>query len=466
MTKYLHIFRQDLRLNDNPALYHAINSGVVLPIFIFDEVMAKATGEASKVWLHHSLKSLNKSLNGNFSIFKGNALEIIKNLISKHDIKGVFWNRLYDEESIKRDTKIKEYLKTHDLECESFNGSLLFEPWDILKNDGTPYKVFTPFYKNGCLKILPRSPLSLNFKPCFAKDDKSLTIEDLELLPKINWHEQMLSHWKIGEDGANETFETFLNERLHNYKKGRDFMAMDTTSHLSPYLHFGEISPHVIWDTLQNLAFDENTEHFARELCWREFSYSLLYYNPNLQAENLNKKFDNFPWNSDENLLKAWQKGQTGYPIIDAGMRQLWQTGYMHNRVRMVVGSFLVKNLLLDWRLGEKWFYDCLFDADIANNSASWQWVAGCGADAAPYFRIFNPLSQSEKFDKDGEYIRKYVPEIAGLSNKFIHAPHLAPTNELKRAGIELGKDYPLPIVDLKTSRELALKSYYELSNS
>ena len=266
--------------------------------------------------------------------------------------------------------------------------------------------------------------------------------------------------WVVGEKAAHQHLARFLQEGLPYYKGGRDFPARPYVSRLSPYLHFGEISPHAVWHALQKEKDEENVSHFQRELGWREFSYSLLYAFPELPSKNFQAKFDRFPWKKDPQKLKAWQKGQTGIPFVDAAMRELWQTGYMHNRARMVVASFLVKNLLIHWHEGEAWFWDCLVDADLANNSASWQWVAGCGADAAPYFRIFNPVTQGEKFDPDGAYICRYVPELKNLPPPYLFSPWTAPEQVLEKAGVELGKHYPHPIVDLKKSREEALKAF------
>jgi len=273
----------------------------------------------------------------------------------------------------------------------------------------------------------------------------------------------MKSFWNIGEIGANNRLTEFLNNGVENYKEGRNIPSKPFVSRLSPHLHFGEISPNQAWHAAKQKGDDTNIDHFCSELGWREFSYTQLYFNPELPNKNLQAKFDLFPWDTDEKKLIAWQKGQTGIPMVDAGMRELWITGAMHNRVRMVVGSFLVKNLLLHWHHGERWFWDCLVDADLASNSASWQWIAGCGADAAPYFRIFNPVTQGQKFDSDGEYIRKYIPEISELPNKYLFNPWEAPQEELDRAGVVIGKDYPKPIIDLKLSRQNALEAFKSL---
>ena len=363
-----------------------------------------------------------------------------------------------------RDTQIKQSLKAGGIAVQTYNGSLLWEPWNIQKNDGTPYKVFTPFYRKGCLNAKePRSPLSPPENIKYINDPNHLGIDALNLLPKIPWDKQLEPHWEIGEKGAQNRFEAFIDEGLSFYKDGRNLPAKPYVSRLSPYLHFGEISPNQLWHTVRSINNNTHIEHFCSELGWREFSYSLLYHNPELPHKNLQSKFDAFPWVKSENHLQAWQTGKTGIPMVDAGMRELWQTGYMHNRVRMIVGSFLVKNLRLHWHHGERWFWNTLIDADLANNSASWQWIAGCGADAAPYFRIFNPVTQGQKFDPEGEYIRQYIPELAELPNKYLFNPWEAPALILKEAQVELGTTYPHPIVDLKQSRELALSAFQSL---
>jgi deoxyribodipyrimidine photo-lyase len=462
MSKKITIFwfRQDLRIADNPGLYAAAAQGKVLPIYILDDEAAGEfkLGGASRWWLHHSLQKLNQDLKNKLNLYTGNSKKILLKIIKENNIDSVYWNRCYEPWRIKQDTEIKLQLKNMGIECKSFNAALLFEPWQVLKADGTPYKVYTPYYKNGCLRaIAPRAPLS---KP---KKLDLIKINDthFNLLPKINWYESLASSWEIGEKAAHKKLNYFLEHYLLGYKKNRDYPAKPNTSRLSPHLHFGEISPHQIWHHMNH--YDDDAQFFLRELIWREFSYYLLYHFPDLPRKNFQAKFDAFPWRNNKKHLSAWQQGQTGYPIIDAGMRELWQTGYMHNRVRMIVASFLVKNLQIHWHQGEAWFWDCLVDADLASNSASWQWVAGCGADAAPYFRIFNPVVQGEKFDKEGEYTRRFVPELADLPNKYLFKPWLAPVSVLNTAGIILGKTYPYPIVDLKQTREDALLAYKKL---
>lgn len=456
-------FRQDLRLSDNPGLCAAVKRGRIYPIYILDEVNPGPhfMGAASKWWLHHSLLSLQTSLGGKLNYYWGDPAKIIPALCQRYDIDSVFWNRCYEPWRSTRDKKLKADLKERGICTESFNASLLWEPWEVHKSDGTPYKVFTPFYRKGCMAAAaPRRPLERPATIEAVKDEQACALEDLKLLPSIRWDAALAPHWDIGEAGAQQQLTNFLQEGLQGYKEGRDYPARHQTSRLSPYLHSGEISPHQVWYAALSQGQTSDSDHFCTELAWREFSYSLLHHFPALPHQNWQRKFDAFPWRHDPAALKRWQQGMTGYPIVDAGMRELWQTGYMHNRVRMIVASFLIKNLLIDWRQGAKWFWDCLVDADLANNSASWQWVAGSGADAAPYFRIFNPVTQGEKFDPQGDYIRHYVPEIGALPDKYLSAPWKAPATLREDAGIILGKTYPAPMVDVADSRARALEAF------
>ena len=439
-----------------------------MPIYILDDENARqyAMGAASRWWLHHSLMSLNASLNGTLSIYRGNPIDILKDIISRYNTKAVQWNRCYEPWRINRDVKIKKCLKAIDVETESYNGSLLWEPWTIKKDDGSPYKVFTPFYRKGCLhKEAPRKPLPVPENLQYQHDQKkSLSVDELKLLPNIRWDRQLEKHWGIGEKAGQLRLQKFIDVGLSKYKDGRNLPDRPYVSRLSPHLHFGEVSTNQLWFSIRSIADNEHGEHFCSELGWREFSHNQLYHYPDLPDKNLQPKFDYFPWIVDKPALEAWKKGRTGVPLVDAGMRELWQTGYMHNRVRMIVGSFLVKNLRLHWHHGQRWFWDTLVDADLANNSASWQWVAGCGADAAPYFRVFNPVTQGQKFDPSGSYGRRFIPEISNLPDKFVFNPWDAPEHILNEAGIELGTTYPKSIVDLKMSRNAALEAFQSLS--
>ena len=458
-------FRQDLRLRDNPALVAAHASGApIIPLYILDDINSDPwkMGGASRWWMHQSLHALHACLNGKMVFAHGDPQAILSELIAETGADKVYWNRCYEPWAIKRDKEIKAKFKGQIGEVRSFNGALLFEPHQVLKEDGTPYKVFTPFFRKGCLgrADAPRLPLaapeSLNLL-----DFKLHSLDALGLMPDICWYDGMQEAWCPGEAGAKQCLDVFIDNGLRGYKDGRNFPDRPNTSRLSPHLHFGEISPNEVWHSVKLAMNDQKCEsdgeHFLSEMGWREFSNSLLFHFPEMPRRNLQSKFDSFPWLKDNKALSAWQRGQTGYPIVDAGMRELWQTGYMHNRVRMIVGSFLVKNLLLHWHHGEDWFWDTLVDADLANNSASWQWIAGCGADAAPYFRIFNPVTQGQKFDAQGEYVRRYVPELGKLPDKFLHNPWEAPANVLEYGGVKLGETYPRPIVDLKESRDRAL---------
>ena len=462
----IHWFRQDLRLSDNPALAHAIQSGKVLPIYIWDIYNKKfPLGNASRCWLYHSLAALNKNLNGHLNFYIGDPKVILRDLIQKKNIKEIVWNRCYEPWQIQRDIQIKAYLSHQEINIKIFSDFLLWEPWTIHKNDDTPYKVFSPYYFRGCSNATtPRSPISIN-KSLYdwEIDLAAVSLDALDLLSNKLWESKLLEHCKIGEHAAQQRLIEFINSGLNDYKVERDFPAKNSTSRLSPHLHFGEISPQQIWHTICSQGDNPNTACFLKELAWREFSYYLLYHFPELPTQNWLSKFDAFLWENDQSLLNAWQKGETGFPIIDAGMRELWQTGTMHNRVRMLVASFLTKNGLIDWRYGADWFWNCLVDADLASNTASWQWVAGSGADAAPYFRIFNPVLQAKRFDPQGDYIRQYVPEIAKLPNTYLFKPWEAGSHELKKANILLGKTYPYPILNLKVSREDALSRYKTL---
>jgi len=459
-------FRKDLRVKDNLALDAAAKEATVFPIYINDDDNndRRPMGSASKVWLYNSLKSLNISLENNLNYFKGNAFNIIKNLIKNKNIVGVFWNRCYEPSSILRDTKIKKYLLDNDIKVKTFNGSLIREPWDILKDDNTPYKVFTPFYKKAYL-TLKNIRIAKHEKPnvTYESNNQYSDIDILKLLSNLKWENKLISLWDVGEKAALTKLNNFLKNGIIDYKDGRNFPSKNNVSLLSPHLHFGEISAKRIWMNTTKLKANQNTQHFLSEICWREFSYYLLYHFPSLPEKNLKSKFNIFPWCDDDYLLGKWKIGETGYPIVDAGMKELYATGYIHNRVRMIVASFLVKNLLIHWHKGEKYFWNCLFDADLANNCAGWQWVAGSGTDAAPYFRIFNPITQGKKFDAEGLYTKKYLPQLKNMPNKYLFNPWEAPESVLKKAKVSLGNNYPHPIVDINLSRKKALSAYEKI---
>lgn len=468
-------FRQDLRLEDNPALLKAIDRGTaILPVYIWspEEDEDWPMGGASKVWLHHSLYSLDKHLQkfkSRLLIVKGPCLDTLQSLIKTHNAECVYWNRCYEPASIKRDAKIKEALGQEGIEAKSFNGSLLYEPWEIQTRQGNCFKVFTPYWK--AMQALPGEPPhplpTPDTIPSPKSWPKSLHVDELNLLPTIDWDTGIREAWTPGIDGASEQLERFLDEAVPDYAEKRDFPAQHATSRISPHLHFGEISPRQIWHRVtervhkqSSNAYGDGAWGYLREIAWREFGYHLMYYFPHTPTKPLRDDFNAFPWNNDSEALKAWQQGKTGYPLVDAGMRELWHTGWMHNRVRMVVASFLVKHLRIHWLEGARWFWDTLVDADLASNTMGWQWSAGSGADAAPYFRIFNPITQSERFDPAGEYIRRWVPELSELPDSMIHTPWKAKDSLLDESGITIGNEYPEPIVDHSTARNEALAAF------
>jgi len=444
--------RDDLRLADNPALRAAVDRAEPLVVlYMLDEVSRgiRPIGGASRWWLHHSLAALGEAIaerGGTFVLRRGAAADVVPQLVEETGAAAVFWNRRYGA-ARELDAALKTSLRESGVEVQSFQANLMHEPWTVTTGSGTPFKVFTPFWKACLEQGEPRAPLptphSLDGVAGIASDD----LDDWELLPSHpDWAGGIRAAWTPGEQGAHDRLELFCGDGLEDYAAGRDEPAQDSTSRLSPALRFGEISPFQIWDRVQrgqlSPAARRNAPKFLREVGWREFNYNILFHFPQLPRDNFRPEFDAFPWSTPQKaVLQAWQRGHTGIPLVDAGMRELWQTGYMHNRVRMVVASLLIKNLLIDWRVGEAWFWDCLVDADEANNPANWQWVAGSGADAAPYFRVFNPMLQADKFDRHGEYQRRYLPELGT-------------------------DDYPAPIVDLKASRAEALEAYDHVKNA
>jgi deoxyribodipyrimidine photo-lyase len=462
-------FRQDLRLHDNPALAAAAARGRVIPLYILDDVTSGAwrAGAASRWWLHHSLTRLQQTLGGLVYV-RGDPRELLPALVKRAGATAVFWNRCYEPAAIARDRTIKAALQAVGIDAHSFNASLLHEPWEVATQSGDPFKVYTPYWR-AALRLPVAAPMAAASPTLDLSRLTGDALEDYELLPtKPNWAQGWDKIWKPGEDGAWRRLEAFVNEDLAAYSRRRDRPDVTSTSRLSPHLHFGEISPRQIWARLAYAEEDsknrQGAEKFSAEIGWREFCHHLLYHYPTLPEQNWRAVFDTFPWRDSPTDLAAWQKGLTGYPLVDAGMRELWQTGWMHNRVRMIAASFLVKHLRLDWRLGEAWFWDTLVDADLANNAAGWQWVAGSGADAAPYFRIFNPVLQGRKFDPEGAYVRKWCPELRALPNDLIHAPFMAPADALASAGIALGRTYPKPVVDHKLARDAALSAYQAIT--
>ncbi len=472
MTASLVWFRNDLRIADQPALHHALASGGrVIPLYIHapDEDAPWAAGAASRWWLHHSLGALNDALTrlgGRLIIRHGDSGAALLSLIEQSGARDVYWNRSQEPAAAARDRRIAQQLAAVGVRCHTYQATLLREPGSVLNKNGAPYKVFTPFWRACQTRPSPPSPLpSPSRLPAVPRAITSLTVAELKLLPRNPWYTGLDSMWRPGETGAHQRLQAFCQSALALYPQWRDYPDRPGTTRLSPHLHFGEISAQQILWTLNDYAQRGETDGIARaaeavirQLGWREFAHQILHHFPDSSDKPLNPRYGELPWRQDGGeLLRAWQRGQTGIPIVDAGMRQLWQSGWMHNRVRMIAASFLVKNCRSDWRDGARWFWDTLVDADLANNSFNWQWVAGCGADAAPYFRIFNPILQSKKFDPEGRYLRRWLPELAALPRRWIHQPWAAPQKVLDAAGIHIGADYPAPIVDLDETRRETL---------
>jgi len=474
--------RRDLRLADNPALQALIDAGhTPLPIYIHDEPDRDwPTGAASAWWLHHSLTALRQSLRQHGSdllIYQGDPATILPALLKHSGADRVAWNRGYEPAYTRRDARIRQSLEQQGYHVSTHRAALLREPRELLKQDGTPYRVFTPFWKklhsSGPDRDLVAASKTL---PGFdsGRFTDSLSVDALDLLPAIHWDSAFYDLWQPGEEGAWKALHDFIDDKLPGYPRRRDLPAVAGTSRLSAHLHFGEISALQAWHTLSSHTAATTaqgmiaaTECWLRELAWREFSHHLLYHFPDTPLQSMDSRFREFPWRQHyQKDLHRWQHGQTGIPLVDAGMRELWATGYLHNRVRMIVASFLVKNLLIPWQEGAHWFWDTLVDADLANNTLGWQWCAGCGADAAPYFRIFNPVLQGEKFDSHGHYIRRWLPELAQLDNRYLHKPWVADPATLSDAGIVLGRDYPELIVDLQESRRRALGAWEQVKRA
>jgi deoxyribodipyrimidine photo-lyase len=450
-------FRQDLRLSDNPALAHAVKSDqpVVCLYVLDDETPGEwKMGGASRWWLHHSLAELDAALKkkgGGLTLRRGNAATAIKAVIRETGADSIVWNRCYEPFAIARDTALKTELTRQGIAVESCNGSLLTEPWELKTGGGTPFKVYTPFWRALRARPEPEAPLHPPAKLKFyaAKSEK---LTDWKLLPiKPDWAKGF--EGTPGEKGAHDALYDFL-DHVSGYAQARDIPGKDGTSRLSPHLHFGEISPRQVWHAVRGREATQDSEKFLAEIGWREFNHQLLFHNPHLPERAYDERFAQMKWRQSDKDFTAWTKGLTGVPIVDAGMRQLWQTGWMHNRVRMITASFLIKHLMIDWRRGQQWFWDTLVDADLANNAANWQWVAGSGADASPYYRIFNPVLQGEKFDPTGAYVRRFVPELAQVPDKFIHRPWDAP---------QPPAHYPAPIVELAAGRGRALAAFKAL---
>lgn len=462
-------FRLDLRLAGHPALTAAVATGCpVVPVFLWapEEDGGERPGAASRWWLHQSLLKLDESLRARGSrliVRRGPIAETLAALAAETNARRIFSNRVYEPAALAREKALDAKLRERSISVERFNGSLLFEPGSMRTTTGGPFQVFTPFWRalwnaRGELRKPVSTPPPRFSAP--AEWPRSLAVADLELEPKIDWAAGIRAAWMPSEDGARSRLRLFAKNAVRDYSDERDRTDHDGTSRLSPHLHFGEVSPVQVWHAVADLPGAEN---YLRQLAWREFSYHLLDEHPKTVSKPFNAQFRDFPWRSNVRRLKAWQRGRTGYPMVDAGMRQLWATGWLHNRARMIVASFLVKHLLIPWQEGAAWFLDTLVDADLANNTMGWQWVAGCGVDAAPYFRIFNPVVQGEKFDPDGKYVRRWVPELRDLPSEWIHQPWAAPPLVLEAANVKLGETYPRPLVDHAEARAAALAAYEEM---
>nr|WP_249731749.1 deoxyribodipyrimidine photo-lyase [Roseococcus sp. SDR] len=456
-------FRQDLRLADNPALA-ALDGRPALFVYILDDETAGAWahGGAQRWWLHHSLASLAEGLaarGATLHLARGPATRIIPELAAAIGAGEVIAGRLYEPWARSRDAAIAKSLEAEGRKLSLHTSSLLHEPHRIRTGTGKPYSVYTPFSRALFALGEPPPPIPAPER-LNSVTHPGLPLDALELLPRLDWAREFPTHWQPGEAGAAARIKAFT--AIRRYDDTRNTPGIAGTSGLSPHLRFGEISPRQLWHAARAAGVTGDAT-FLKEILWREFAYHLLWHRPELPEAPLQESFANFPWQPDDKLLRAWQRGMTGYPIVDAGMRQLWRTGWMHNRVRMITASFLVKHLLQPWRAGQAWFWDTLLDGDLASNAASWQWVAGCGADAAPYFRVFAPVLQGEKFDADGAYVRRWVPEIAALPDKYIHKPWEAPDILLRGANLRLGVDYPRPIMDHAKGRARALDAYAEM---
>jgi deoxyribodipyrimidine photo-lyase len=462
-------FRSDLRLDDNTALIeaaHAAGEDGVVPVFVWspEDEGAWPPGAASRVWLHHSLAALGEALGARESrllLRKGPAQEVLPQLARETNARAVFWNRRHEPAVVARDQRVEVTLREAGAAVETCLDYLLFDPEELGREKGSAFKVFTPFWRACQARPAParprRAPRNLAAPETRAR---GLSLEDLGLLPSLDWAAGIRATWTPGEAGAHARMRVFARGPVTQYGHERDRPDREGVSRFSPHLHFGELSPRHAWHLGAN---DAGAIAFRRELAWREFAYHLLVHFPRSPERPLDARFEGFPWTQKTEHLRAWTRGHTGYPMVDAGMRQLWTTGWVHNRVRMVVASFLIKHLLIPWQDGARWFWDTLVDADLGNNTLGWQWTAGCGADAAPFFRVFNPVLQGEKFDPDGTYVRRYVPELERVPAAFIHKPWQAPAEVLTAAGVVLGKSYPRPLVDHDVARKRALAAFAEI---
>lgn len=464
-------FRSDLRLSDNLALWNACKKAqFVIPVYIYSpqEEGAWPPGAASRWWLHYSLEALRESLKEQgveLILRKGPVLENLLDIARQSGARSISWNKRFEPAARQLEASLEKALQSAGIVTSAFNSTTLIEPDEIFTDTGQAYKIFTPFFKALSQFEVPVPAFRPGLRPCKEKTIEGCSLDELELLPRVDWADGLRQAWRPGEAGAWAQVERFQSSALNYYASGRDRPDKELVSRLSPHLHFGEISLRVLWSQINQLMAADarlysSASVYLRELAWREFANYLLFHFPETELQSLRSEFAHFPWQTKERLLKLWQKGRTGYPIVDAGMRELWHTGWMHNRVRMIVASFLVKDLLMPWQEGARWFWDTLVDADLANNTLGWQWTAGCGADAAPYFRIFNPTLQGEKFDPEGNYVRKWVPELGRLPKHLIHKPWEASLLELSDCEVELGRNYPYPVIEHPTARRRALAAF------
>ena len=467
MKRALVWFRRDLRLDDHPALAAAVElDAEILPVYIhgLEQSAQLSEGGASKWWLHHALTDLDSELKrcgGGLHLAQGENVErVLLDLVAEYEIDVVLWNRRYQPDAIALDASIKQSLKEAGLEVHSFNGSVINEPHVVANKSGQPYQVFTPYWKL-CRDIDVEEPYRVDLSKVRWIRSSGLDVDELGLLPQMNWDAGFYDMWQPTRAAALERLGGFSQAAVHEYNNDRDMLGLDGASCLSPYLHFGQIGVREIYSRLKEMG-EKVMQGYVRQLYWRDFAHHLIYHFPHSVDRALKLDFERFPWSYEEGKIERWRRGETGFPIIDAAMRQLWQTGWMHNRARMVVGSFLVKHLLQGWQSGADWFWDTLVDADLPNNVMGWQWVAGSGADAAPYFRVFNPLRQAERFDPDGEYVRKYLPELAQIPGAQIHEPWALSPIELESCGVRLGETYPERMIDLSEGRDAALGAYQE----
>ena len=473
MTKKAIVWiREDLRIENNPALYYASqNHEVVSELYIYNDKYFDKKREAQKWWLSKSLESFEQDLsifNISLEVLSGDEIDILSKIKDKDDIT-IYWSKVYEPEVIEKGKKIRDIFIKNKINYKYFKGNILIEFQEVTKNDGTPFKVFTPFWKNAEQKYLEKVPSKISkikkLKKKIILMNKSINIK--EILPKKNWYKKFENYWEPSEIEAKKYLQELIKDKIVNYGETRDFPYIDGTSKISPFLKHGQIHVETIWNKCQQIENKgKGYRKYVNELGWREFSHSLINYFPEMLKGNLRKEFDNFPWVKNVKNLRLWKKGMTGYPLVDAGMRELYETGWMHNRVRMVVGSFLVKHLRIHWGEGEKHFRNCLMDFNEANNVAQWQWVAGCGADAAPYFRIFNPILQGEKFDKDGVYTKKWVPELKNMPSEFLYKPWELEKKYQEQLKIVIGKDYPAPIVVHEEARAAALEAFQSLKKN